>query len=310
MAQTKNTYYFSHDCNARLDEKMLAVRIKHGVEGYGVYFMLIERLAEAANHRLNKDYEVIAFDFRCSADVVKAVVENFGLFSFTDSEFYSESLLRRMAKVDDIRQTRRESGKKGGTRKAEIEKNVANANDLLEKNVANANDLLEKNVANASDLLEKNVAKERKGKEIKGKYKIFSSIEENSSGVEPPEAEFEAEEAEKINYAALVAYWNKKTKGVCGKLENIENNRRRLVKARIMKHGKRKFQEAIDKVAESSFLLNSAWFNFDWFIRPNNFDKIITGNYDDKDTDNSSTSAPDTRKHVTKPTGGGFTADF
>ena len=287
MAQTKNTYYFSHDCNARLDEKMLAVRMKHGVEGYGVYFMLIERLAEATNHILSREYEVIAFDFRCSVDIVKAVVENFGLFSFTDTgEFFSESLIKRMSKVDDIRQTRRESGKKGGTRRAEIEKSQANANVLLEKSQA----------------------KERKGNKIKGNYKIFSSIEENSSGGEPPEAEFETE---KINYAALVAYWNKKTKGVCGKLETIENNRRRMVKARIMKYGKRKFQEAIDKVAASTFLLNAVWFNFDWFIRPNNFDKIITGNYDDKDidTDDKATVA-DPRKHVTKPTGGGFTADF
>ena len=31
--------------------------------------MLIERLTEAADHMSAKDYNAIAFDFRCSADV-------------------------------------------------------------------------------------------------------------------------------------------------------------------------------------------------------------------------------------------------
>ena len=105
----KNAYYFSHDCNARLDEKMLAVRMKHGVEGYGVYFMLIERLAEATDHMSAKDYTAIAFDFRCGTDIIRSVIEDFGLFRFTEdgAQFYSESLLKRMAEVDELREKRR-----------------------------------------------------------------------------------------------------------------------------------------------------------------------------------------------------------
>ena len=40
----KKTSYFSHDSNARNDEKILAVRMKYGAEGYGIYFMILERL--------------------------------------------------------------------------------------------------------------------------------------------------------------------------------------------------------------------------------------------------------------------------
>lgn len=38
--------YFSHDGNARNDAKLLKVRMKHGAAGYGVYFMILERLRE------------------------------------------------------------------------------------------------------------------------------------------------------------------------------------------------------------------------------------------------------------------------
>ena len=289
MAQVKKAYYFSHDCNARMDEKMLAVRMKHGVEGYGVYFMLIERLAEATNHALSKDYDVIAFDFRCTTEVVQAVVENFGLFSFTDSgEFYSESLLRRMAEVDEVRERRREAGRKGGNNKASNAKEISSS---------------------ASDLLEKNVAKEKKEKEKKRNNNNVSTETYSSGGSEPPDDAPDAEENDNINYSLLIDYWNTKTGGKCGRLESIENNRRRLVRARIISHGKRKFQEAIDKAASSDFLMGSTWFNFDWFIRPNNFDKIITGNYDNKNNEPTAATA-DPKKTVTKPPSGEFTADF
>ena len=33
--------YFSHDSNARNDEKVIRLRMKHGAAGYGVYFMLL-----------------------------------------------------------------------------------------------------------------------------------------------------------------------------------------------------------------------------------------------------------------------------
>ena len=40
--QIKTTNYFSHDSNARNDERILLLRMKHGAAGYGVYFMLLE----------------------------------------------------------------------------------------------------------------------------------------------------------------------------------------------------------------------------------------------------------------------------
>jgi len=73
--------------------------MKFGAEGYGVYFMLLERLREEGNYTSIKDYNTIAFDLRVDTSIIRSVIEDFGLFAFTeDGEcFYSEGLNKRMA---------------------------------------------------------------------------------------------------------------------------------------------------------------------------------------------------------------------
>lgn len=289
----KNAYYFSHDCNARLDEKMLAVRMKHGVEGYGVYFMLVERLAEAADHTSTKEYDAIAFDFRCKAELVQSVVEDFDLFRFTEDgeKFYSESLIKRMETIEDLRNKRRAAANK---RWAKDVQNNANASESGCKSNAKA------------PVFD---AKERKGKDTTNVVSISSSNEEeNKSGDTPPDAANSSEE--KIDYGKLIEYWNEKTHGRWGKLVSIDNFRRKMVRARIAEHGKATFVQAIDKATESSFLAAAPWFSFDWMIKPNNFDKIITGNYDNHEKQQQNGTRTDNdRREVTKPTGD-YQADF
>lgn len=90
--------FFSHDSNARNSDKLIPLRASMGAEGYGIYFMILERLREEPNYTSVKDYNMLAFDLRVSADKVKKVIENFGLFVFTDDgkHFYSEGFMRRM----------------------------------------------------------------------------------------------------------------------------------------------------------------------------------------------------------------------
>jgi hypothetical protein len=62
--------------------------------------------------------------------------------------------------------------------------------------------------------------------------------------------------------------------------------RHKLLKKRIKDYGADTILEAISKVGKSSFLCghnNKGWtITFDWFIRPNNFPKVLDGNYDDR----------------------------
>lgn len=111
----KITNYFSHDANARNDAKIVNLRMALGAEGYGIYFMLLERMREDANYMSVKDYNMLAFDLRVDASKVKKVVEEFGLFVFTEDGkyFYSDSFLRRMNVKDEKRRRRSEAGRRG-----------------------------------------------------------------------------------------------------------------------------------------------------------------------------------------------------
>lgn len=52
----KNSYYFDHDYNSRNDQKILIVRAKYGARGYGVFWMLIEMMAESTMPHLNLNH--------------------------------------------------------------------------------------------------------------------------------------------------------------------------------------------------------------------------------------------------------------
>ena len=67
------------------------------------------------------------------------------------------------------------------------------------------------------------------------------------------------------------------------------------LKARIRDYGLDEVLRAIENVRSSSFLLGQSekgWvITFDWFVRPNNFPKVLDGNYNDKpEAENKSNS--------------------
>lgn len=69
---------------------------------------------------------------------------------------------------------------------------------------------------------------------------------------------------------------------------NASSQRYKMLSARIHEYGIEDVLKAIGKVARSRFLQGKCagsrqWtVTFDWFVRPNNFPKVLDGNYDDK----------------------------
>ena len=59
------------------------------------------------------------------------------------------------------------------------------------------------------------------------------------------------------------------------------SKREKMLHARLDEFGKEKVLEAIRLASASAFLKSSSWFSFDWLICPNNFVKVIEGNYQD-----------------------------
>ena len=124
----KDAYYFSHDSNARNDQRRIKIRMKYGMEGYGVYFGIIEILREQENYALWKsDIESISFDLRTKIETVEDIIYNHGLFEwkFDNSKdegyFYSESLKRRMERADAIREKRSYAGRMSAKARSSVE---------------------------------------------------------------------------------------------------------------------------------------------------------------------------------------------
>ena len=70
-----------------------------------------------------------------------------------------------------------------------------------------------------------------------------------------------------------------------------------MLRARVRSYGIDKILEAIENIKKSSFLCGSGqkgWFiTFDWFMRPNNFIKVLEGNYEGmEDKGNRNKSSP------------------
>lgn len=104
-----NTYYFSHDYNAANDTKILFLRHQLGMEGYGIYWYLIEQLANAGGKLPLELIPVLAMQMHCTDVKVNGVLMNFGLFTIESGEFWSERLAQHL----ELRLKLSESGKTG-----------------------------------------------------------------------------------------------------------------------------------------------------------------------------------------------------
>jgi nitrogen fixation protein FixH len=113
----KDKFYFPHDFNANSDEKILFIRSKFGMEGYGLYWYFIETMHESKDskltcalidgiaHQLNIDITVLK-DFYNSAITVE-------LFVTDGVKYWSERVVRNKEIFNEKRNLKSLAGKKG-----------------------------------------------------------------------------------------------------------------------------------------------------------------------------------------------------
>ncbi len=112
---SKDAYWFPHDANARTDPKMCRLLMLGGQAAKGSYWDMIEILREAPDYRIAvSEIEGIAFSNRFPADAVAHMLE-VGLLESDGEHVWSDSLLRRMERWDEIREKRRVAGRIGGS---------------------------------------------------------------------------------------------------------------------------------------------------------------------------------------------------
>lgn len=109
----KNAYYFPHDSNAKDDPKCVLLIEQLGLEGYGIYWILIETLRDQPDYRYPLVLiPALARKYNTTTEKVKTVINGYGLFTVDNDNFFSESLIRRMEPFDHKREMARIAGKR------------------------------------------------------------------------------------------------------------------------------------------------------------------------------------------------------
>jgi Domain of unknown function (DUF4373) len=109
----KDSFYFSHDYNARNDEKILELRSKFGAEGYGLFWMIVETMAENESGGINRGLIAgLSLGYGVAKATLSSVINEcltVGLFVEENNCIFSNRLLRHK----NGRKSLSESGKKG-----------------------------------------------------------------------------------------------------------------------------------------------------------------------------------------------------
>lgn len=115
MSNAKNQQpYFPHYANSRNEDDLIRLRMEHGCTGYGVYYMLLERLRMSEDYRCTLDYKVLAFDLRCDESLIESVICDFGLFEIGEDglTFSSCEMNEYMRFMEERKQKRIEAARK------------------------------------------------------------------------------------------------------------------------------------------------------------------------------------------------------
>ena len=108
-----NSLWFTHDYSAADDVKVLFLRQTLGMEGYGIFWYIVEQLAKAGGTLPFKIIPVLSMQMQTSDAKVEAVIRNFDLFQVTHDGFFSN----RLNKSIELRKQLSEAGAAGAAKR-------------------------------------------------------------------------------------------------------------------------------------------------------------------------------------------------
>lgn len=122
----ENSLWFRHDANASLDGRLLKLRSRHGFEGIGIFWFLLENLYQNDGY-LDEEEVTILLSGIANAKQVLNDCFQLSLFNHVnDGTFMSERLLEEISRRQHIIEKRKSAGRKGGLVSAK-KKVIANA---------------------------------------------------------------------------------------------------------------------------------------------------------------------------------------
>ena len=140
----KKAYYFSHDRNARNDEKIMKLRSEYGWEGYGLYFALLEILFETEKQKISFDnIKFLSYNLNVKQKKLEQFINyccTVELLKKDENYFWSNGLKKRCEeinkKIEQTREAGRISAQKRKEKKQQMLENRCNENSTsVEKNV-------------------------------------------------------------------------------------------------------------------------------------------------------------------------------
>ena len=165
MGQKVDSCYFSHDANAKDDFKIMLLIEEMGLEGYGIFWVLIETLREQQGYKYPiRLLSVIARKYNTTLAKVEAVVAKYQLFVIEDDcFFYSKSLIRRMQPLERAREQRVIAGKISAAKKQiKIENQISQLKIEL-----SASDSIQRPLNECLTVVQQSKVKKSKVKKIK-----------------------------------------------------------------------------------------------------------------------------------------------
>lgn len=253
-----NADYFSHDANMRNHRKVKAIRAKFGITGYAIYSMMLEVLTDAEGNRIELndiEIELLAGDFGVSVTDMREVLDYcviLRLFKAENDLIYSEGLDERLKSVYD----KRKRASKVAENRTRNDNGKFSEEELSQLNGVSSTEIPQEKVSVPEKPQSK--VKESKVKEIK-----------------------------REEVGEIIDFFNKTA--VSFPQVKLTPNRVKKIRARIKENSKEEVFQMIKNAAGSSFLAgqnkNDWQANFDWLFRPNNFVKVLEGNYNNKQSE-------------------------
>ena len=214
-----NAYYFSHDSNAKDDPKCMLLIDQLGLEGYGIYWVLVEVLREQNGFQYPLNLvPILARRYNTTAEKMLTVIKKYGLFEVVEDTFFSLSLIKRMDKMNTSIEQKRQAGIASAEKRKLLREATGVATDVQQP-------------FNECSTIK---GKEKKGNEIKGKEtkeKSFLDVIQISEDLKPILVEWlEYKKSRKETYKS-----EKSLQALANELTRLSNNDQSTARAIIEK---------------------------------------------------------------------------
>lgn len=127
------SYYFAHDYNAANDAKILFLRQQLGMEGYGIFWFILEQLAMSNGRLPLKIIPVLAMQSQTQETKVEAVIKGYELFQIAEGEFFSDRLNGHLKIRKELSEAAKEKAEKRWNAAAMLQHSYSNAAAMQRK---------------------------------------------------------------------------------------------------------------------------------------------------------------------------------